>query len=298
MKRCAILRRTPLKRCGFKRKPAQPGADWRARTEVALPKRTRLRARSPKRAADDRKYEKEKAAHFLMNPQCQHPDGCTRSLINGDQMDLHHRAGRNGPLLYGESAGYLSSLASLTPEHLAQSQFAHYQAATRMREAKEALARWVDSQPTQDDEALAEKVLAWVASVELTEWPNHEPTFAERQAAQKNDFMRNLKATFAPGSALPRQAPSGRSRRSLTDYENTLQFHSKTFLRNRGRVTRRRPNSESDSLPPSSVQKNSFSINDCYRNSNLPHIRHQIRQLVDKSTPFAIQRCIAQNRRT
>jgi hypothetical protein len=26
--------------------------------------------------------------------------GCTRSLRRGDLIDLHHKAGRNGPLLY------------------------------------------------------------------------------------------------------------------------------------------------------------------------------------------------------
>jgi hypothetical protein len=119
MKRCAIIRRTPLKRVGLKRKqfvlPSIRGIST-IRKDVAAKfcaenpfasaivkpaaQRTRIRARSPKKRADDAKYARAKEAHFAEFPRCQHPDGCTRSLLRGDPMDLHHRAGRNGPLLY------------------------------------------------------------------------------------------------------------------------------------------------------------------------------------------------------
>jgi hypothetical protein len=82
MKRTALLRRTPL-----------------SRGKVSL-RRTRLASRSPSKAADDAKYRAAKAEHFAEHPRCQHPDGCNRSLLKGDLMDLHHRAGRRGPLLY------------------------------------------------------------------------------------------------------------------------------------------------------------------------------------------------------
>jgi len=63
-------------------------------------KRTRLRSRSPKKAADDRKYAAEKTAHFAEHPRCQWPLGCSCSIGSGAIIDLHHKAGRNGPLLY------------------------------------------------------------------------------------------------------------------------------------------------------------------------------------------------------
>lgn len=58
-----------------------------------------LRSRSPAKAADDARYLVVKAAHFREHPACQMP-GCTRSLLKGDIIDLHHKAGRSGPLLY------------------------------------------------------------------------------------------------------------------------------------------------------------------------------------------------------
>jgi hypothetical protein len=94
----AIVRHTPLKRCSLKQKRIK--FSFSAKCEVARPKRTRLRQRSPKKAADDLKYAQAKVAYINRHPRCQHPDGCTRSLSKGHQMDLHHRAGRNGPLLY------------------------------------------------------------------------------------------------------------------------------------------------------------------------------------------------------
>jgi hypothetical protein len=49
---------------------------------------------------DDRQYAVAKVAHFHEQPMCQHPSGCLKSMLRGDVMDLHHAAGRNGPLLY------------------------------------------------------------------------------------------------------------------------------------------------------------------------------------------------------
>jgi hypothetical protein len=109
---------------------------------------------------------------------------------------------------YGESEEYLASIAALTPEQLKESGFAHYQAKTRAREASEALARWQETQPTKDDEALAGNVLAWLSAAVVTEWPvGREPTYDERQAAQKSDFLRNLKATFSPGWVSSKKLP-------------------------------------------------------------------------------------------
>lgn len=68
---------------------------------MSLPRRTPLkpgkhplRRRSPSTAADDRKYTYNKAAHLAEHPFCQYP-GCGRMAV-----DLHHKAGRNGPLLW------------------------------------------------------------------------------------------------------------------------------------------------------------------------------------------------------
>jgi hypothetical protein len=83
--RQSLQRRTPLRLTGF---------------ALSLEPRKRLSHRSPSKAGADRKYAVAKAAHFAEHPGCQHPDGCRRSLRHGDLMDLHHRAGRNGPLLY------------------------------------------------------------------------------------------------------------------------------------------------------------------------------------------------------
>lgn len=63
-------------------------------------RRTRLASVSPSKRDDLALYYERKAEHFAEHPRCQHPDGCTRSILKGHAMDLHHRAGRNGPLLY------------------------------------------------------------------------------------------------------------------------------------------------------------------------------------------------------
>jgi hypothetical protein len=103
------------------RKPAGPkprkpipkvNAERKARRELCVLKHSfarvilgkkplkRIRQRSPTKAADDRRYYCEKIIHFAEHPGCQYPGGCTRSILKGDVMDLHHAAGRNGPLLY------------------------------------------------------------------------------------------------------------------------------------------------------------------------------------------------------
>lgn len=61
--------------------------------------RARIPSRSPQRVLDEAKYRAAKAAHFREHPGCQMP-GCSRSLRKGHLIDLHHKAGRNGPLLY------------------------------------------------------------------------------------------------------------------------------------------------------------------------------------------------------
>lgn len=96
MKRTRIQRRTPLRSFSAK---AKPGA--------ALKRRARPRCRSVKRAEDEQKYSVAKAEYQRAHPRCQMP-GCTRSLLKGDIVDLHHKAGRNGPLLYCQT--YFSSL--------------------------------------------------------------------------------------------------------------------------------------------------------------------------------------------
>lgn len=63
-------------------------------------RRTRIASRSPAKAADDAKYRIAKAEHFAEHPNCQWPGGCSRSMRKGHAMDLHHRGGRRGPLLY------------------------------------------------------------------------------------------------------------------------------------------------------------------------------------------------------
>ena len=76
MKRTSILRRTPLKR----------GA-------------CRIKPRSQKRTADETRYRSAKAEYQREHPRCEML-GCSRSLLRGDLIDLHHKAGRNGPLLF------------------------------------------------------------------------------------------------------------------------------------------------------------------------------------------------------
>jgi len=89
MKRTAIIRRTPLRRSPLRCT------------------RTRIKQRSPGKATDDRKYRQAKKAY-----QCEHPNcefgGCEKNLLFGDLVDLHHKAGRSGPLLY--TAKYFMSL--------------------------------------------------------------------------------------------------------------------------------------------------------------------------------------------
>jgi len=76
VKRTAIIRRTPLKRGVCRIKP-----------------------RSEKRTKDEARYKQAKTEYQLEHPKCEMP-GCSRSLLRGDLIDLHHKAGRNGPLLY------------------------------------------------------------------------------------------------------------------------------------------------------------------------------------------------------
>jgi hypothetical protein len=71
-----IRRRTPLKRGG------------------------RIASRSPERQAEEDKYRAAREAHFAEHPYCQYPGAnCQRNIFTSS-MDLHHAAGRNGPLLY------------------------------------------------------------------------------------------------------------------------------------------------------------------------------------------------------
>ncbi len=70
-------------------------------------KKTRLKCRSDRKTEDDEKYRKSKAEWFCEHPNCQML-GCTKSLLKGDLVDLHHKAGRNGPLLYAKA--YFSTL--------------------------------------------------------------------------------------------------------------------------------------------------------------------------------------------
>lgn len=62
-------------------------------------KRCRLKSRSTKRRSDENRYSKAKAEHFKEHPNCAWPQ-CTRSVRKGHELDIHHKAGRNGPLLY------------------------------------------------------------------------------------------------------------------------------------------------------------------------------------------------------
>ncbi|MDX2187740.1 MAG: hypothetical protein SFV32_12465 [Opitutaceae bacterium] len=81
------MKRTPLKRY------------TRLKSSVGLASTSRLKPRSPKKAADDARYRRSKAEHLATHPQCMWA-GCTKSKANGDLVDVHHKAGRNGPLLY------------------------------------------------------------------------------------------------------------------------------------------------------------------------------------------------------
>jgi hypothetical protein len=78
-------------------------------------KRTRIKPRCDRRQADEKKYEAAKAAHFREHPGCQMP-GCSRSLLKGDVIDLHHKAGRSGPLLYHRP--YFASLCRRHHDHV------------------------------------------------------------------------------------------------------------------------------------------------------------------------------------
>lgn len=83
-----MIRRTPLRRTGRIRAKTT----WR-------PKRQRIRNRSVSRRKQEDLYRVARDAWFLKNPACMFP-GCKRSLRKGDAIDLHHKAGRRGPLLY------------------------------------------------------------------------------------------------------------------------------------------------------------------------------------------------------
>lgn len=96
MKRTPLRRRTPLCR------GVAP-----ARSGNGLRRAGRISSRSKRREEDDEKYRAAKAEHFREHPGCQMP-GCRRSLLRGHLIDLHHKAGRNGPLLYHRP--YFSSL--------------------------------------------------------------------------------------------------------------------------------------------------------------------------------------------
>lgn len=62
-------------------------------------RRPGLRCRSVARQQDEQRYRAAKDAHFREHPACQFP-GCVRSLRRGHVIDLHHKAGRSGPLLF------------------------------------------------------------------------------------------------------------------------------------------------------------------------------------------------------
>lgn len=104
MKRTAIIRRRPPKPKGFSSvhvfdRPVMSHLPKR-QAWLGNARQTRIKSRSPRKAADDRKYIANKAAHLAEFPVCQYPAGCKCRVGGPVQMDLHHRAGRNGPLLY------------------------------------------------------------------------------------------------------------------------------------------------------------------------------------------------------
>jgi len=74
---------------------------WLARKSAGPAARKRIKTVSKPRSVGLRKYEKAKAEHFAEHPFCQWP-GPFPCPCNArtQKMDLHHRAGRNGPLLY------------------------------------------------------------------------------------------------------------------------------------------------------------------------------------------------------
>lgn len=59
-----------------------------------LARRTPLRARSPKRAREDRQYNVLRAAYLAGHPVCEFPLGCT-----GRATEIQHRKGRRGARL-------------------------------------------------------------------------------------------------------------------------------------------------------------------------------------------------------
>jgi hypothetical protein len=74
--------------------------------------------------------------------------------------------------------------------------------------ARKAHKDWLNQQPTADDGETAKKVLAWLAAAPAVEWPKCDPytgkpdreiSFDERRKCENGDFLRSLKAAFAPG---------------------------------------------------------------------------------------------------
>lgn len=94
------MKRSPIKRRAALRRP-----------KVA----TRIKPRSDRRKVEETKYTAAKAEFQRQHPACQMP-GCKRSLLKGDLIDLHHKAGRNGPLLYCKR--YFASLCRHHHEHV------------------------------------------------------------------------------------------------------------------------------------------------------------------------------------
>lgn len=98
MKRTPLRRHTPLRR-----------------TKTTLTRGTRVSPISDQRRDDQEKYKVAKAEWFEEHPNCQFP-GCPRSRLRGHLIDLHHKAGRNGPLLYCKR--YFSSLCRPHHDHV------------------------------------------------------------------------------------------------------------------------------------------------------------------------------------
>jgi hypothetical protein len=90
------MKRSPLKR----KTPLKNGTPMKRSC-------VRIAPRSDRRAGQEKLYAKAKREYQAEHPQCEFV-GCTRSLLKGDLIDLHHKASRTGSLLYNED--YFASL--------------------------------------------------------------------------------------------------------------------------------------------------------------------------------------------
>lgn len=111
MKRTPLKRKTPLRNSGT-------GLKRTAMKRSCV----RIAPRSERRAAEEKLYAQARKEYLSAHPQCEFP-GCARSLLRGDLIDLHHKAGRNGPLLYCQE--YFAALCrphhNYVEEHLSWS---------------------------------------------------------------------------------------------------------------------------------------------------------------------------------